>query len=171
VIQLIHGERMDSRKERKVALGFLLVGAGYLAYNTRYPLDSWNNPGPGVFPLIVGVTFLLLSAWQLRSTFRIPQNGLESQEKQREHARVKAFVRGHAEARPFLLILVFSLYILLIKGIGFFPSNFLFVVATSRLLGARDWVRPIGLAGGIDLFCYLLFEVWLKLSLPKGMFL
>lgn len=160
---------MEPRKERTIAIVLLVVGGGYLAYSTRYPLDTWNNPGPGVFPLIVGVTFLLLSAWQLGLTFRSRRTRFEGYEKEREGAEV--LVRGQAETRPFLLILVFTIYLLLIKGIGFFPSNFLFVVATSRLLGAKDWVRPAGLAGGIDLFCYLLFEVWLKLSLPKGLFL
>lgn len=155
-------------KERMLPLLFVLMGAGYLVYDTKYPLDSWNNPGPGVFPLIVGISFLLLSAWQLRRTFQSPRNATEGSEGHGRRLTVKALLRGCAEARPFQLVVVFGVDLLLLKAVGFFPSNFFFVAATSRLLGARDWIGPIGLAAAIDLFCYLLFEVWLKLSLPKG---
>lgn len=156
---------MAPRKERKLFLLLLLIGGSYLAYNTKYSLDSWNNPGPAVFPLIVGVSFIFLSAWQFALTFWRPVGGFEED---RQTPLGKFFFHGRAETRPFLLVVVFLIDLLLMKTIGFFPSSFVFVVATSRLLGARDWIRPLGLGGGIDLFCYLLFEVWLKLSLPKG---
>ena len=61
------------------------------------------------------------------------------------------------------------LYILMMKWIGFFVSTFLLVILTSRLMEAKDWGRPIALAAGVCLFCYLLFEVWIKLNFPRGM--
>jgi putative tricarboxylic transport membrane protein len=46
-------------KERFGSLFLLLVGAYALIYSVRLPLGNWNQPGPGVFPLILS---LLLSA-------------------------------------------------------------------------------------------------------------
>jgi hypothetical protein len=71
-------------------------------------------------------------------------------------------------SRPFFLAGAFGLYILMIKGTGFFVSTFAFIVVSSRLIGANDWARPLALALVVDLFCYWVFEIWLKLSLPRG---
>jgi hypothetical protein len=54
------------------------------------------------------------------------------------------------------------------QWIGFFVSTFLLVILSSRLMQAKDWGRPIALSAGVSLFCYFLFEVWLKLSFPRG---
>ena len=56
---------MAIRKEIVGSLVFILFGVGFLLYDLNYPLDQWANPGPGVFPLIVGVTLVILAAWQL----------------------------------------------------------------------------------------------------------
>jgi hypothetical protein len=159
---------MIPRKEMTGSLVFLLVGAGYLAYNTGYSLDTWNNPGPGVFPLMVGSVVTILAAWQLVRVLRRSKMGIDQERAESKIKSVKGLFRESGEGKPFILVVVFIVYLLMIKGAGFFASNFLFVTASSRLLGARDWKRPIALAAGVDLFCYLLFEVWLKLSLPRG---
>jgi putative tricarboxylic transport membrane protein len=46
-------------KERFGSLFLLLLGAYALIHSLRLPLGNWNQPGPGVFPLILS---LLLSA-------------------------------------------------------------------------------------------------------------
>jgi hypothetical protein len=66
------------------------------------------------------------------------------------------------------MIAVFIVYLLMVKWAGFFISNFLFVIISSKLIGAKDWARPIALSVAVSLFCYFLFEVWLKLSFPRG---
>ena len=155
---------MVNSKEITSSLLFILLGAGYLFYNRSYSIDTWNNPGPGVFPLIVGGTLILLAAGQLMQTLRKPgrqsaQSGFQSAEAPRKES---------GETKPLILVGLFVIYLLIIKEVGFFISNFIFVVVTSRLMGAKDWARPLALASGIGLSCYLLFEMWLKLSLPRG---
>ena len=159
---------MIVRKELTSSLVFLFAGAGYLAYNTGYSFDTWNNPGPGVFPLIVGSVFMILAACELVRALRRPGKKEDQKRAGWSITSLKASLREGVRAKFFILVVVFILYLLTAKGVGFFASNFLFVTVTSKLLGARDWRRPIVLAAGIDLFCYFLFEVWLKLSLPRG---
>jgi hypothetical protein len=157
------------RKEITGSLVFILFGTGYLAYNTAYSIDTWNNPGPGVFPLIVGGVFILLAVFQLIQDLRRPkrQEGRENTGFRVKSA--KAILQERRGIKPLLLVMVFAIYLLMIRWVGFFASNFIFVIVSSRLLGAKDWGRPSALALGICLFCYMLFEVWLKLSLPKGL--
>jgi putative tricarboxylic transport membrane protein len=160
---------MSVRKEIAGSLVLSLFGVGFLLYDLKYPLDQWANPGPGVFPLMVGAVLVILAAWQLVQDARKPK----PQEAKKNHEGTRKSIteflqRYRVEANPLLMIAVFIVYLLMVKWVGFFISNFLFVIISSKLIGARDWGRPIALSTGVNLFCYFLFEVWLKLSLPRG---
>ena len=152
---------MSTRKEITSTLVLLLFGAGYLAYSTEYPMDTWNNPGPRVFPLFAGGVLILLAFGHFIHSLRS-----RKREEQEEDAQpTKKPLRA---SRPSILVGYFILYVLLIQWAGFFVPTVAFVMMSSRLMGARDWVRPLVLALGVAFFCYVLFEVWLKLSLPRG---
>jgi putative tricarboxylic transport membrane protein len=152
---------MSTRKEITSTLVLLLLGAGYLAYSTEYPMYTWNNPGPRVFPLIVGSVLILLTLGHLIRSLRF---------RKREEGEAESQPRKKLRnaSRPSILVVYFVLYLLLIQWAGFFVSTLAFVVVSSRLLGAENWPRPVALGIGVDLFCYWVFEVWLKLSLPEG---
>lgn len=160
---------MVTPKEITSSLVFILLGVGYLAYNMSYSIDTWNNPGPGIFPLIVGGVLILLAVGQLMQTLRKPGKQDDRKSAGFRFQSVGAFLPKSGEIKPLILVGVLVIYLLLVQGVGFFISNFVFVVVSSRLMGAKDWARPVALALGICLFCYLLFEVWLKLSLPRGL--
>ena len=148
------------RKEVVSGLFLLLAGIGYLLYSSTYSLDTLNNPGPGVFPLFVGGVLILLIVCQMVKAVKASKKQAFSRDARSREKPV--------ETKPLLLILIFAGYLLLMKWIGFFTANSFFVILSSRLIGARDWGRPVLLAAGVGLFCYLLFVVWLKLSLPRG---
>jgi putative tricarboxylic transport membrane protein len=148
-----------SRKEVLSSLALVLFGAVFLLYDTKYPLDELANPGPGVFPLLVGAVLVILTLWQLVRSFR--RTG-------QVRTGAETLSRNGNEARVLLMVAVFIVYLLAVTWVGFFASNFLFVIVSSRLLGAKGWKGPVLLSLGIDIFCYLLFEVWLKVSFPRG---
>jgi putative tricarboxylic transport membrane protein len=152
---------MSTRKEITSTLVLLLLGAGYLAYSAEYPMDTWNNPGPRVYPVFVGGGLVLLAFGRLIQCLRI-----RKREKGEKHPHLTE--KPLNVSRPFILVGYFILYVSLIQWAGFFVPTAAFVVMSSRLLGAQDWPRPLALGIGVDLFCYGIFEGWLKLSLPKG---
>jgi len=161
---------MNPRKEIASSLALILFSAIFLVYTTRYPLDDWENPGPAAFPLILGGALLLLAAWQLIRALLAPKmpSG-RAVERGPGIVTLKRFIRDNGgEAKVITLTLMLVLYILMMKWIGFFVSTFLLVILTSRLMEAKGWVRPIALSAGVCLFCYFLFEVWIRLSFPRG---
>jgi hypothetical protein len=159
---------MAIRKERLSSLVVLLFGAGFLVYNLKYPLDTWGNPGPAVFPLMAGAVLVVLAAWELARDLLKPAP-TRNEEGNAQRASLKETFRvAEGEGRILLMIAAFVLYILMVKWIGFFVSNFFFVIIASRLIGARSWGGPVLLSAGIDLFCYALFDLWLNLSFPRG---
>ncbi len=160
---------MQIRKERLSSLVVLLFGVLFLLYNVKYPLDTWGNPGPGVFPLIAGTVLVILAAWELARSLLKAASARDQERSSAECAPVKETVQArNGQVWVLVLIAAFILYILMIKWVGFFVSNFFFVIIASRLIGARDWIGPIALSVGVNLFCYVLFDIWLKLSFPRG---
>jgi len=147
------------RREIESSLVALLIGVVLLVYNLKYTLGQWANPGPGVFPLMVGGVWVVLAVWHLVSVLR--KHKAPARETLQESE-----TKGRTKALFMIGALVF--YLLIVKWAGFFVTTFLFVVISSRLAGAREWGRPLALSIGINLFCYLLFGMWLKLSFPKG---
>ncbi len=160
---------MAARKEIASSLVLILFGAIFLFYDLKYPLDERANPGPGVFPLMVGAVLVILAGWQFIRAFRKAKGPDKEERSDREAQPAGEMVQENTgEAKVLFMIAVFIIYLLMVKWVGFFTSNFLFVITSSRLMGARSWKGPILLSAGIDLFCFLLFEVWLKLSFPRG---
>jgi len=160
---------MTTRKEIASNLAVILFGAVFLSYTTRYPLDTWESPGPAVFPLILGSVLTILGVGQLvQALWKSTRK--DHREKQQNGARSvrESLFRNRGEGKALRMIAVFILYLLMMQWIGFFVSTFLFAIISSRLTETKDWGSPIALSAGITLFCYLLFEVWLKLSFPRG---
>jgi putative tricarboxylic transport membrane protein len=158
---------MTTRKEIGSNLVVILFGALFLSYTTRYPLDTWENPGPAVFPLILGTLLTILALWQLALALR--KSTKKEHDKHRgDGSGLKALLSNSGEGKALRMIAFFILYLLMMQWIGFFVSTLLFSIVSSRLTETKNWGGPIALSAGITLFCYLLFEVWLKLSFPRG---
>jgi putative tricarboxylic transport membrane protein len=160
---------MTPRKDIAGSLVLILFSLTFLIYTTRYPLDNWESPGPAVFPLLLGAVLLLLAAWQLIRAFLAPKGPGHVRGKEPMMTAVKAFfLENQGEAKVLIMTALMVSYLLLMQWIGFFVSTFLLVILSSRLMEAKGWVRPIALSAGVCLFCYFLFEVWIKLSFPRG---
>lgn len=160
---------MTPRKEIASSLVLILFSLTFLVYTTRYPLDDWASPGPAVFPLLLGGVLLLLAFWQLIRAFLAQRTSDKGGETRSKVKALKAFLHeNQGEAKVLILTSLLILYIVMMQWIGFFVSTFLLVILSSRLMEAKDWFRPILLSAGVGLFCYFLFEVWLKLSFPRG---
>lgn len=161
---------MSPRKNIASSLVLILFSLVFLIYTTRYPLENWESPGPAVFPLILGAILLVLAACQLIHAFWTLKKTGNSQEKGPKIKSLKKFLHDTpGEAKVLYLTAMLILYILMMQWIGFFVSTFCLVVLSSRLTEAKDWGRPVILAAGLCLFCYLLFEFWLKVSFPRGL--
>lgn len=160
---------MTARKEIASNLVVILFAAVFLVYTTRYPLDTWESPGPAVFPLILGAALMILAAGQLvHALWKFTRKGDRDKHKKSGRAAEESLLHNSGDGKALRMIALFILYLLSMQWIGFFVSTLLFGVITSRLTETIDWGKPVLLSAGITLFCYLLFEVWLKMPFPRG---
>jgi putative tricarboxylic transport membrane protein len=140
-------------RDRCSALGLAVLAIAYLAGGRRYPLDTLVTPGPGVFPLAVGVALLAVAAWMFFG-------------RGRDAAPLAAEEGSTRRRTPLLLSAVLVLYAALLPAVGFVPASFALVVVTARLMGLPGWWRPLALGAGVMAATRLVFVTWLGVPLP-----
>jgi len=70
--------------------------------------------------------------------------------------------------RVVTVVVTLSAYIILIDGIGFVPSTFLFFCGMIFILGQRRIAKILLTSAAFTLFLYAIFRLWLQSPLPTG---
>jgi putative tricarboxylic transport membrane protein len=156
------------RKDSLSSAVLLLIGVGYLWYDLRYPLETLDNPGPGLFPLVVGLLLVILAILQLAQSGGRLLLARSEQPGSSLSFPTEMLKQAQDERIPWLMVGILVLYLVVVSWIGFLTSTFIVVIICSKLMGTPGWVRPIALAAGLLVACYFLFSVWLKVPLPTG---
>jgi putative tricarboxylic transport membrane protein len=123
------------------------------------PYGNIHNPGPGFFPLWLGVILggmaigLFVQTTLRKESERTLRNILEED------------VRW---GKALLVVAGLILYGVLMDYIGFLIVTFLLMAWLLRFIEPQPWKVVIGWALVGSVGCYLIFEVWMKLRLPKG---
>lgn len=153
-------------RERAVAGAFLLGSGLYLWGALSFPLGTAARPGPGFFPVAVGVFLCLVAGAFLLTTLRrrpvgIPPSPLPSPAPRREReagsrARVAATATGLAG------------FCLLLPWTGYPLAAFLFVALLLRQLGGTRWPAVLVAAAVSAAASYYVFAVLLAVPLPRG---
>jgi hypothetical protein len=146
----------EARRDLLSAGGLAVLAIAHLAANRAYPLDSLATPGPGVFPLAAGTLMLGAAVGQALAAMRT-----------RPPAKPDS-VGQTARRRVLTLMAVLIGYPIAAGAVGFLAASFAVVLASSRLLGARDWIGSVVLALGVTAAAYAIFVVWLGVPLPAG---
>jgi hypothetical protein len=138
-------------RDRWSALGLVVLALAYLAAGRQYPLDTLATPGPGVFPLAVGIALLAAAAWMLAAA-----------------GRGGSAPDGPAPTPvpPLALSAALVLFAAVVPFAGFLAASFALVVVTARLMGLPGWWRPLALGAGVALVARVAFVGWLGVPLP-----
>lgn len=137
-------------------LVFLLVGSGQVFLSLRLPGGigiSAAEPGPGLFPLLVGgmmsftAVALIFQTWQVRS-----DEGSE---------------RHAAPVDIVLLVTTIAGYILLLPRAGFAISAFLMLMGTLSIYGMPGFWRRIATSAAATIVSHLVFTFLLGVNMPE----
>ncbi len=134
---------------------FFLLGIAIAWASARLRLGNFHHPGPGFFPLLVGLAIVLLSAWLLVFPGKTGSDATRFTLKHLK--RVGAVYAG-------LLVFFFIL-----ETAGFLVSSFLLLFYLFYIAGKKRVARALILAVITTGLTYLLFETALKSELPKGL--
>jgi len=132
------------------------VGVIILLISLGYGFGTWKKPGPGIYPFFLGFCLaffgLLLFLSGLRN--RIPILPLQ---------------RGDRWTF-FFMIAAFFLWILLMPLLGYVAVTLFATFGLCKVMKLEGWFKPLSLSLGTTLFIYLLFDYWLYIDLPRGIF-
>jgi putative tricarboxylic transport membrane protein len=142
-----------------VAGAFFWVVVGVLACYGANQLGrgSVAEPGAGFIFFWSGLVLMILSLILIADSVR------SSEDTVREIPRINW---------PKIALVLFSLllYAFFLERLGFVLTTF---VLMSFLLGCIEgtgWLRSLGVASAAALTSYAMFELWLKIRLPRGIF-
>ena len=135
----------------------LLFGVATGAESVRLGVGSWMAPGPGFLPLGASIVLAVLAfAILIRAWLAI----------------AVAESSPHAGNLPVIMAVLVALgvYALIWNTLGFSLSTCLLLAFLFRYAGKQRW--PAVIAGTLitTVTCYVLFGVFLKVELPRGVF-
>jgi putative tricarboxylic transport membrane protein len=125
----------------------------------RMPYGGIHNPGAGLYPFWLGVILGGMAIGLFVKATRKKGGGKTVQDLLAEKIR-------WGKLLALLLALVF--YGVALDFLGFLMVTFLFMAFLLWFIDPQPWKSVIGWALAGSIGCYLIFEVWLKLRLPRG---
>jgi putative tricarboxylic transport membrane protein len=146
------------RAEKVASLLFILF-ALFIGFESRkYPAGAIDNPGPGFLPLLLGVA---MAAMAVALAVRVWNSGND-----KVHRPFWPEREGLSKvALTFVVILLFTA---LLEITGYMVNIFFLFLVLLRPIGRQKWIWSISIALGATLACYLLFDKWLMIPLPRG---
>jgi putative tricarboxylic transport membrane protein len=150
--------REDSR-----ACGLILLGIAIAACwgASRHVVGTLSSPGPGLFPLILGAVLGVLSLTIMVQDRKARMAAASSviQEKLLTFSKEILYV--------LLALVAFGI---LFVPMGFVVTTFLVFAYLSRFVIKQKWYAAVGTAAVLAVGAYVIFDIFLGVPLPKGVF-
>ena len=150
----MHRLRRGSKRLVVPLLG-LVVGVAYTAGATRYPAGTLVSPGPGLFPLLAGLTIALGAAIALITEARAPSTMPEP--------------LAPARARVPILVVALTAYAIVLQGVGFLVASATLCAVVLVILGRRGPWGAIAIAVALSAGAWVTFRI-LGVPLPPDPF-
>lgn len=144
-----------SRFPRAVALAFLAGSALYLVQAARLPLGSVEQPGAGLFPILVGAFLLAVSAAHLLRDLR-------------RSSGTRPLPPAGTGRRVMGVVAALGAFCLLLPWLGYAVAALGLLLAILPLFGLARWGMTAAVALVATVASYYLFAVVLGVPLPAG---
>lgn len=151
---------MDQKRAGRLLVGFvaLMVSIGYLIESLSMPQGTLESPGPGMFPVGVGVISIIVALLVIAE------------------GAIGTGTRGSLDLptgfeRRQVLVFMGTLigFILILPLAGQYVAASLYVVSTLRFLGRLSWARSVIVGALVGVGVSFLFSEVLEIPLPAGL--
>ncbi len=131
-----------------------LLGGITAVLSWRYGLGTLRRPGPGLYPLFIGLAIVAFSLLLFKSELKT-------------RALVPLF--GSGSLKTFLFMAVaFCLWIVVMPWLGYVLVTLLVTFGIAKIMKLEGFWKPFSVSAGTALFIYILFDYWLYIDLPRG---
>ena len=135
----------------------VVIAGGYLLSALQLERGTLARSGPGLYPVIVGVAFLVIAVLTMVETIRsVPDDDevLPPAERRRTVALFLAATAG---------------YVLLLPWLGQYLASTVFVVLVLKILGVRSWLRAVVFGTAVAVLVSAFFIELLGVRMPGGL--
>ena len=153
--------------ETIAALCITLLGITTIALARQLPYEAEYGPGPGFLPFWLGVTFVVLSVFLLRSALKLPLGAPPAVEDAERGSRETFFQFTPGARTSWLIFFVSTIAVsLMFERLGFAVSIGLFMLVTMRWVARQSWPSTIALTLATPLVLYIGFARLLMVPIP-----
>ena len=152
------------RDDRIGGFIWLILGIGLCLGSVKLKIGGFHNPEPGFMPFlsgallsIFGFVLLLSRGSQVSGTTRM----IEEEKAFVTKASRRFFI-------PFITLLILLIYIALLEPLGFLLATLFFLFSLFKFVEPKKWFMPFILSLTSGILSYLVFSVWLRCQLPRG---
>jgi putative tricarboxylic transport membrane protein len=146
-------------RAEKVTSLLLILFALFIGFESRkYPVGAIDNPGPGFLPLLLGVAMAVMA---VALAVTVWTNG-------DDRVRRPFWPEREGLSKVSLTFAVILLFTALLEVTGYMVNIFFLFLVLLGPIGRQKWTLSISIATGATLACYLLFDKWLMIPLPRG---
>ena len=131
----------------------------YLGFAWHYPIGSAKQPGPGLYPLVVGI-FLLVTS--IGTGFGVRSKAAQGK---------IDWPRGAGRWRMAAILGAILTYIILLPYAGHAIAATIVILVALQAIGGQRWPMKIVLSVAIGFGSYYLFNTLLGTPLPRGIWL
>jgi putative tricarboxylic transport membrane protein len=144
--------------DQSSSLFWLAIGIGIALSSLKYGIGTFHEPGPGFITFFAGAILIILSLSLFFSSFR-DQEG---------RSGLKSLWAGLETGKVLYVIVLLVTYIFLLKPVGFLISTFFLLSVLFRVKGTYRLRTIFLMSFLVTAGAYIIFEIWLKAQLPKG---
>ena len=147
------------RYDKITSLFLLMLSVLICILSAKLPvgLGTWHDPGPGFLPFGSGLFLGILSLVLYLKSFRKKSAG----------TRASWFPKEQWVNLVLVLAALF-VYAILLEVVGFFICTILLMFFLFKVMGGLRLAWAIGGSILFSLASYGVFDLWLKVQLPKG---
>ena len=145
----------------------LVVGLVYETMATSMPRGSLAYPGPGFFPMVVGVFLIATALGCLLQEIVLRKRSKDPAASSHPKDDAAAPEERNVGKTVQLTALMIG-YIFILKPLGFPLAICAFLALAIRIFGYRRWLPTLAMAAIIAGISYVSFVLWLKVPLPLG---
>ena len=136
----------------------MIVSGVTVLLSSKFPFGSFANPGPGFLPLSVGILMFLLSLILFVQSFL------------KEKGEGRTLWSKGSTARVLLILASLIVYGVLLESLGFILMTFLLMGFLLLAIGSQRIILAFFISLFSSIGCYAVFQLWLEVQLPKGIF-
>ena len=140
------------------SLFWLLAGIGITLGSLKYGFGNLQAPGAGFITFFAGAVLSLLSVGLFFSSLR----------SERLRKGVGILWEGLEVGKVIYVFFLLVAYALVLKPLGFLITTFGLLCLLLRVKAAYPLLKVILISLLVTTGAYLLFQVWLKVQLPRG---